>query len=507
MKTTNTTTILFAVPLVMAGLISANSCALASSADRELIQMPNGVAVGDVDSDSAVLWSRADRDAVMIVEIKDDHRDYERRTVTVKSDNDYTGQILIDGLKPNTEYQYSVSFVTKGKKTEESYESKDNTAKITGRFKTAPLEYKASPVSFAWGGDLAGQNVCRDTARGFPAFDVINQSQWDFFIGLGDMIYADGICGATGRFGNQQVAGNFTQSADLKNYWAHWSYNKADPAFQTLLQETPYIAVWDDHEVVNDFGPLHDTRSTPPYTPGEHLLPIGLKAFLDYNPIAVSAETPKRLYRTIRWGKHVELFVLDTRQYRDANFALDNAKAPKTMLGREQMTWLKEKLAASDATWKIIVSSVPLSIPTGFPPEGGRDGWANFDQTTGFEYELLDILRFMQQKGIKNNVWLTTDVHFSEGFRYTPFADAPDFKVYEFVSGPLNAGLFPSEDFDDSLHPTRLFFHGQSTVANYAEALEFLTFGSVEVSKEGAMTVKVVNANGAIVAEQFIEAK
>ena len=46
-------------------------------------------------------------------------------------------------------------------------------------------------------------------------------------------------------------------------------------------------------------------------------------------------------------GKHVELFILDTRQYRDANFAIDDSVKPKTMLGREQLVWLKDKLTRS----------------------------------------------------------------------------------------------------------------------------------------------------------------
>ncbi len=107
------------------------------------------------------------------------------------------------------------------------------------------------------------------------------------------MIYADGVCEATGRFGNTQIAGDFTLSADLKNYWAHWAYSREDPAFQELLSQTSYIAVQDDHEVVNDFGPLHDTRDSAPYTPGVHLLPIGLQAFLDCNPIRTKAHTLK----------------------------------------------------------------------------------------------------------------------------------------------------------------------------------------------------------------------
>ena len=65
---------------------------------------------------------------------------------------------------------------------------------------------------------------------------------------------------------------------------------------------------------MNDFGPLTDAPTTPPYS-GAHLLPLGLEAFLDYTPI----ETAPTLYRSLRWGRHLELFVLDTRRYRDAN--------------------------------------------------------------------------------------------------------------------------------------------------------------------------------------------
>lgn len=148
-----------------------------------------------------------------------------------------------------------------------------------------------------------------------------------------------------------------------------------------------------------------------------------------------------------------------------------------------------------------------MSIPTGSPPERGRDGWANFDQDTGFENELLDILSFKRQKGIRNNVWLKTDVQFSEGFRYQPFADEPDFEVYEFISGPLNAGVFANPDFDGSLNPNRLFFHGAPGGLDFAGALSYFTFGAVEVSGAGAMTVRIINANGAIVAEQFLPRK
>lgn len=486
----------FLLNMLIAASLTACFNADAKSYHGDKIGTPNGVVVGDVTPVSAVLWSKADRNAKMVVKLD---RGAEHFYQNVEKNGDYTAQVSLTGLRPDTLYHYEVRFYTK------HGDRRLKSAPLQGRFRTAPSSSDERPVKFAWGGDLAGQNVCRDVDRGFPVFDAINQQDWDFFIGLGDMIYADGVCESTGGFGNAQIPGSFGPSADIENYWAHWSYNRRDPGVRRMLMKTPYFAVWDDHEVVNDFGPLHDTRNSAPYTPGKHLLPLGLKAFLDYNPVAISPDTPKRLYRSLRWGQHVELFILDTRQYRDANFADDHDNAPKSMLGREQLTWLKQRLAKSDATWKIIVSSVPMSIPTGFPPENGRDGWANFDQETGFEYELTDILRFMQRQGIYNTVWLTTDVHFSEGFRYKPFADAPDFEVYEFVSGPLNAGVFPNEAFDTSFNPERLFFHGAPEGLDFDGAREYLTFGAVEVSGAGDMTVKIINANGTVVAEQVLE--
>ena len=173
------------------------------------------------------------------------------------------------------------------------------------------------------------------------------------------------------------------------------------------------------------------------------------------------------------------MLLLDTRQYRDPNAASDSLDRPKTMLGREQLTWLKESLADSDATWKVIVSSVPMSIPTGFPAvPNGRDGWANFDQTTGFEQELLDILGFMEQNGIVNNLWITTDVHFAEAFRYRPFPANPGFVVHELATGPLNAGIFPNRDVDPTLRPEVLAFFGQ-TATTWEEAKRFFNFGTL----------------------------
>ncbi len=447
----------------------------------------HGVAVGDVQATSAVVWSRTDRDAEMHVKVLG-HGEPPPST-RVKAESDYTGKVRLSGLKPETDYRYRVWF-SEGRRGRGGAEHA-----VEGRFRTAPSRHEAKAVTFAWGGDLAGQNVCRDAQDGFPIFSTLNAMSLDFFIGLGDMIYADATCDLVGRYGNAQVPGNFQQASNMRDYWSHWKYNREDNSYRDLLGKMPYYAIWDDHEVVNDFGPLHDTRTTAPYTSGVHLLSLGLKAFLDYNPVWEDSGTPKRLYRNVRWGKHLELFILDTRQYRDSNFTEDSTARPKTMLGREQLAWLKDKLASSDATWKIIVSSVPMSIPTG--AASGRDGWANYQQTTGFENELLDILQHAKSRGVRNLGWVTTDVHFAEVFRYTPFTDDPGFQVYEFVTGPLNAGLFPNRAYDTSLGAESLFFFGpDTTVTDWQEAKRWMNFGRMQIEADGTLNASINDVSG-----------
>jgi alkaline phosphatase D len=472
-------TLSLALAAAVFALPGSGAVAAARTAGHDAPALTHGVVVGDVTADSAVLWARGDREGTLTVHLSGGRHDRTDR-LRFRAADDYTAQVLLTGLRPDTDYRYRIG-------------------STRGSFETAPEAGDAEEVRLAFGGDIAGQNVCRDAREGFPIMDTIRTFRPDVLVGLGDMIYADNACDPVGRYGNAQIPGGFGPATDLPGFWAHWRYNRADGASQRLLARTGYVGVWDDHEVVNDFGPLSDTRSTPPYTPGVHLLPIGLEAFIDYTPIAIAPNTPKRLYRSLRWGKHLELFVLDTRQYRDANSTSDSPERPKTMLGREQLTWLKDSLSASDATWKVIVSSVPMSIPTGFPPTGGRDGWANFDQTTGFEQELLDILRFMEVEGIRNTMWITTDVHFAEAFRYRPFSSNPGFVVYELATGPLNAGIFPIPVFDTTLNPEVLTFYAPATaeaVTTWQEAKRWLNFGTLELDEDGALTAEIVNSAG-----------
>lgn len=480
-------------------LLTASACAPPARRDDAAQgtagpRITHGVAAGEVTATSAVIWSRCDRAAELHVAI-DGVNDAER-TATARAANDFTAKVTVDGLEPATTYQYRVWCV-----------GRDDAAvvgqAVGGTFRTAPRADSPQAVRFVWGGDVGGQNACRDRSQGYPIFHTVLDQGPDFFIGLGDMVYVDSPCLAMGRYGNQQIPGPPDVSTSLPEFWAYWKYNRDDATTQQVLASMPYYAVWDDHEVINDFGPQRDTGPSPPYPPGLHLLPLGRAAFLDYNPLPATAA---QLYRRVRWGRHLELFVLDTRSYRDANDRTDDPRHPKAMLGGEQLRWLKEGLLHSDATWKVIVSSVPLSVPT-CVAERGCDGWGRFDRRTGFAYELLDILRFMQTHHIRNHIWISTDIHFVAALRYAPFAADPSFQFYEIDTGPLNAGVFPKHELDTTLHPTLLFRYPDDAdpARGYAAAKSWFNFGVMQVDEHGSARLTVINTNGTTLFELPLE--
>jgi alkaline phosphatase D len=450
-------------------------------------------AAGEVTATGAVIWGRCDRTSTLRVGYRTGEEPATEVTLSVSAEHDFTGRLPLNELRADATYRYNVRCDGEG-------------TGRSGTWRTAPAPDRPVAVRFAWSGDLGGQNACRDAQTGYAIFDHLLARQPAFFIALGDMIYADDPCRARGRYGNQQIAGLDHPAMSLAELWSVWRYNRNDAAFQRFLDQTPLVAVWDDHETVNDAGPHHDTLADRPAT---HLLGPARQAFLDYQPLIPPADDPVRMYRSLQWGLHVEVFVLDTRQYRDANGAPDDPSQPKTLLGPAQRAWLLAQLTGSTATWKIVVSSVPLSIPT-CTPARGCDGWANLGSTTGFEHELRTILAALRTARVRNLVWLTTDVHFATGFRYTPFADAPDFQLVEFVAGPLNAGVFPQLAFDPTFGPERLFFHGPAqpaAIASFDELRQWLNFGVIDIDESGTLRLQIVNGNGVVVAKQEIAAR
>jgi alkaline phosphatase D len=171
------------------------------------------------------------------------------------------------------------------------------------------------------------------------------------------------------------------------------------------------------------------------------------------------------------------------------------------MLGPDQRRWFEDVVTHSDATWKVVVSSVPISVPTGGGGSAGHDGWANFDLDVGFERELASIWRAFRDAGTKNVVFVTTDVHFATGFTYHPFPESPDFTIHELTGGPLSAKFLPNRDVDPSFNPERLYFFGPEATPNtFEDAMGFMNWVHIAIDEAGKFSYSVRNALGREVA-------
>lgn len=422
------------------------------------------VTVGEVAATRAVLWGRGFQERPLRVEYAPAAG--ARWTVASASlarSRDLTGKVALVGLSPATRYTYRV---------------RQGGESVEGSFVTAPEADEARRVRFVWSGDLGGGRVCRHVDDGYPIFRPMARRHPDFFVFVGDTVYADGRCG-----GPNWVPGYDFIARSLDEYWEKHRYNRADPTLQAFFRSTSVYAIWDDHEVKNDFS-----------GPTEPLMPVAHRAFVDYWPITPPPGDPMRLYRKFRWGKLLEVFILDTRQYRSPNSEPDGPA--KTMLGRAQRQWLIDGVLGSTAIWKAIVSSVPLSVPTG---RRARDSWSNAnilgfpeETGTGFAVERDQILEAFRARKLKNLFWIVADVHHAELIHHRPW---PDFAFYEFIAGPLGASHGRPRLLDMALNPESLFALGK--VDN---------FGEVTVDSRG-LTVRIIDVTGKVRVTRTIPAE
>lgn len=328
-------------------------------------------AVGDVTDDRAIVWLRAERESSVSVHYGREpgltkYRSSRKRQAT--GEIDFTAQILIGGLQPKTTYYYRATVAGR-------------TPGPICRFVTAPRMDDSADVLFAFGGDT------KEGHQPFRIMDAIRAKDPDFFLHLGDTIYAD----AEGA------------AYQLPQFWAKYRRNRNDLPTQRLFSETSLYVTWDDHEVSGN------------YHPDNPLASIGRRAFFDYWPIRRDPQHPNRLYRSFRWGKAVELFILDTRQYRDISQG--------TILGSEQKQWLLNGLSSSPALFKFVATSVPISSRR------------NADKWGGFPVDRKEVLRTIRREQISGVIFLAADVH------YAAVARIPGSRrvLREIIVGPLAA--------------------------------------------------------------------
>jgi alkaline phosphatase D len=179
---------------------------------------------------------------------------------------------------------------------------------------------------------------------------------------------------------------------------------------RSLLADTPFFHTWDDH----DFG-NNDADGMSPWKD------LSLQAFREYYPLPPDAPNPKQgIWYHFRWGQ-AEIIMLDLRSQRSPNEAQDGPD--KSMLDHhgiqhDQLDWLTTRLAESDATWKIIVSS------SCWNPYGKQsDSWAVY------QHEQRKLLQRMVELELTGLIVLSGDMHSGGGIDDGSFAFLPEMTV------------------------------------------------------------------------------
>jgi alkaline phosphatase D len=441
---------------VAARLLLAASIALALGGCARDFDL--GVAAFEVGSDRVLLWTHvvprhSGPPVLLAAEVATDaafHAVVRRSFALARASADYTVRARVRHLEPATHYYYR--FVTwpplRGKQR----------ASRTGHFLTAPAPDERAPLRFVISGDSnVGFAKRFDPPLDFYVLDAAADEEPDFFVYFGDTIYADSgaLPGGADAF-------------ELDEYREVHRLTRADPHLQRLLAATGTYAGWDDHEVANDY----DGESVDPGR-----FANGARAFFEYLPVrAQPGRRNFRIHRRVRWGRDVELFLIDGRQFRSAERfcnetlpdgpetddtlfspytqdeeiaaellppAILELAAPllvpsdpecvervladpaRTVLGREQLEWLEQALLGSDATWKIVVNNTPIATILSLP----------YDRWEGYPVERQELLDFVAAHlDPDHTLFLTTDFHTNLGLRRS--------ELTELIVGPIATGTF-----------------------------------------------------------------
>lgn len=451
--------------LLGAGALAAVPARLFAQPAAQRPRLQQGVQAGDVGSDGITIWSRADRPARMIVEhsTTEHFNDATRIAGPVATaDTDFTSRLRLAGLPPGRSIFYRVSYA-------DLADERTVSEPVTGRFRTPPAT--GADVSFVWSADTVGQGWgINPDVGGMTIYESMRRLSPDFFVHCGDTIYADNPLRPEKKLPDGRVWKNLVTDAKSKiaetlgEFRGNYLYNFLDANLRRFNAEVPMIALWDDHEVVDNWywEKRLDADSRYQEKDVRVLAERAQRAFREYMPFADGPDGPFRLFRKFSFGPLLDVFRLDMRSHRTPNG--DNREsAGSAFLGAEQITWLKQALQSSRATWKIIAADMPIGlvIYDDWRAKSGFEAVANAEDgpPLGRELEIAGLLSFIKQERIRNVHWITADVHYPATHRYDPARAAfPDFTpFYEFVSGPLCAGGFGPSPLDRTFGPEVVF--------------------------------------------------
>jgi 3-phytase/alkaline phosphatase D len=267
-------------------------------------------------------------------------------------------------------------------------------------------------VTGDWRGDVGIYNAILNA----------DERELDFFVKLGDTVYADVASPAVPA--PQATTLDEFRAKHVENYQPT---HGIDP-WGELAASTQTFSMIDDHEVTNDFDGGAFSPSTGWFNQGS-LYVNGLQAFVEHNPMFPTTwpalgdprvDGRPALYRSFQWGRDAAVFMVDARSFRDASlppvsnpfnpaevgaFIQASFNPTRTMLGAPQLGKLLQDLAAAEAagvTWKFLMTSMPMQ---NFGPLAGEDRWE------GYAAERAFLLSQIAALGIKNVVFVTADFH------------------------------------------------------------------------------------------------
>ena len=312
----------------------------------------------------------------------------ETEWVDISAENDFTHQFRLSNLTPGTVYYFSSE--TAGPGGEPFHKP------LLGQFETAPKPSESATVTFTV---VTGQ-AYRDTDRpdGFHIYEAMGKLKPKFLVPTGDTVYYDSE--------NPRAT-----TIPVARYHWHRMYS-----MQTLIDfhlKVPGYWMKDDHDTLSD-------DCWPDKKP-EFMLPLtfedGQRIFLEQVPMG------EKTYRTYRWGKHLQVWLPEGRDFRSPNNLEDGPD--KTIWGRPQIEWLADSILASNADWKVLISATPIVGPD-------RETKADNHSNKAFQHE-GDTVRKWIQENTPDNLFVAC------GDRHWQYHSVhPETGVNEFSCGPAS---------------------------------------------------------------------
>lgn len=454
--------------------------------------LPQGVACGDPGGGRAVIWSRCDRAARLVVEYDTTDRFTHARRVrgpAALPSRDFTARVVLTDLPPGQRVFYRVRF-------QDLSDLSQWSEPVGGSFSTRPA-LGSNDVTIAWSADTAGQGWgINPDFGGYRLYETMRHVEPDLFVHCGDTIYADNPLTAEVPLDDGGVWRNVVTPAKQKvaetldEFRGNYHYNLLDAHMRQFNAEVGQTVIWDDHEVRDNWYDTRDLSGDARYRvkSAALLAARARQAFLEFNPLPLDGDDPERIHRAVACGPLIEVFAIDLRSYRGANSPNVQPELgdDSRIFGVAQLDWLKTRLAASRAVWKVIASDMPIGLVV---PDGPDhfEAIANRDPgpPLGRELEVAALLRFLRDRRVRNVVWITGDVHYAAAHHYDPararFTEFDPF--WEFVAGPLHAGTFGPNALDATFGPEVRFTalpDGMAPNRPPSAGLQF--FGTLRVS-------------------------